>query len=214
MVAYREDQLRNMRTDLIRACLRCRIRTHTGILRCPGCARKLSDTSHIRLERQSTLYDFQKSGNAGREPLEGYILSKGALRGPLTGLSCVGFGLSGTAGRHMIHDSRVLPFELEVDGGVLSVDPDVAVLERMVDPPRQVEANPDDDLARFLDERGVFAVPLDLAELLLREGDPVVVEGDLARRDVSEAHRRYRRSAVERCLVGDAERPLVIRVLA
>jgi hypothetical protein len=182
---------------------------------CPACGQELWHTERQPLTGLSGFAihpgrrDFDE-----RQVLEGHVVSTSSLKGPVSGLSCVGFGLSGMAGAHVVHDACVAAFELEVDDQPVWVAPAVALLDAAPGTPRELEARPHDALGRFLRGRGLPALGLELSEVLIREGDLLRVEGDLSTRRDARVVDGYRRSTHTVLLEGDADRPLIVSLLS
>ena len=217
-----------MRTDLLRVCSICRIRTHTGYVECPKCYAQLKSTTDSWLRRGASVGLDDESVSSGSQVVEGRIIAGRRLRGPLTGLRCAGFTLYGQVDGHAVADAAISRFEIEVSPSVsMIVDAEVASLVLQRDGPSSIPLQGDNSvLEDFLEERGIRMVNVALAEAMVREGDWVRVSSDLHRlaeaivREedwvrASDLHQRhpYRHARRESRLLGDAKRPLVVELL-
>jgi len=202
-----------MRTDLLRVCSSCRVRTHTGHVYCPWCDNELESSAGAWLSPTAPVTLDQTPTPRSGQPVDGRIVAGRKLRGPLTGLRCAGFALYGQAHGQTLADAAISPFTMETTDGVsITVDVQVAILELRREGPRSIRPEGDSSaLQHFLEERGIRMVDLALAEVMLREGDWVRVTGELDRRP--KAAESYRRGGHELRLLGDADRPLVIELL-
>jgi hypothetical protein len=109
----------------------------------------------------------------------GAVRVKSPVPSPLRHRPCAAFRLIGQGPLGDIDDAGGVPFEVVLDGGQrVQVDPTHASIAIEVDEEAAV-VRPDQELARFLERRGVFPDrgPVRVAEAVLRDGDRVVVEG-------------------------------------
>lgn len=152
--------------------------------------------------------------------LEGVArLGSVAIPAPVSGETCLLFGLRASLPEHELEDADGGDFDLELDGGErVTVSLEHAVLEaaarararHVFAPERAVAAR---ELQAFLDARGIVlpdpATAFEVDETLVRDGDRVAVTGAvLGGRLVA-----VTRGASRRVVAGDAEHPLVVTVL-
>lgn len=117
----------------------------------------------------------------GLSELRGTVRVLEPLTSPVQQTPCAAFRLVGHGPLGEIDDAGATPFELETeDGERVRVEPDPAWVALEVEE-RAQPVQLDDRLRRFLEQRGLFPErgEVRVAEAVLRDGDPVVVEGAL-----------------------------------
>lgn len=150
--------------------------------------------------------------------LEGVArLASVAIPAPVSGATCLLFGLRASLPGHELEDADGGDFDLELDGGErVTVSLEHAVLEdtdatarhHVVTPDR---AGSDGELQAFLAARGISlpASDVEIDETLVRDGDRVAVTGGLLGGKLV----AVTKGASRRVVAGDAEHPLVVAKL-
>jgi len=139
----------------------------------------------------------------------GRVRARAALPSPLAGAPCVAWRLVGGTPSSAIDDGGGASFEVIADDGrVAEVALGAAVIALAVEAaPRPVEPGP--ALTEFLAARAVArGEPLRLAEAVLRDGDPVEIEG---RAEGAVRPEGYRGTATVQRFRDHPDAPLVIR---
>ncbi|MFW6050100.1 MAG: hypothetical protein ACODAU_02930 [Myxococcota bacterium] len=142
-------------------------------------ARRMALRGRNPARRILTIDDQEVLRSPHVRELRGRVRAGSPLRSPLEGLPCVAWRVAGEGPVGDVDDALAAPFELVTDDGrTIRVLPSPATVAVELDArPRPVKPSP--ELARFLQERGVYPErgPVTLAEAVLKDGDRVVVEG-------------------------------------
>jgi hypothetical protein len=152
--------------------------------------------------------------SAAREALRGVVRRAAvSVYGPVSGAECVVFGVHGDVDGAPLDDADGADFDLELDGGervFVSLEHASLVDEDPKAPATVLRTQALDELLahRSVVEPGAEAV-CTLAEVLVRDGDPVTVEGDV-KASVALAFGGTGRKEV-RVASGQASSPLIVR---
>jgi len=140
--------------------------------------------------------------------LTGKVRARQVCTSPLAQAACVGFRLVGVVGRFDVDDSGGEAFDLvREDGSAVRVRLDHAALVLEVGEPAAASHSP--GLAHFLAGRGIpRSGAMELAEGLLRDGDPVVVTGTIEKVAEPDGFRGTRYVDEVR---GRADAPVIVR---
>lgn len=141
----------------------------------------------------------------------GILHAVAPLTSPVTGEPCVGFRVVGRAGRFVVDDAAVAPFELVTPEGTrVAVLASASELELPVCVSEPTEGAIE-RVERFLCERGVdvanTGIGIVVTEGVLREGEEVVVEGVLEPPKAI----GYRQCASNEVLIGRSDQPVIVR---
>jgi hypothetical protein len=128
------------------------------------------------------------------------------ITSPVSQTTCLAFGLRGATPEADLADAEGGDFDIELQSGErVLVSLEHAVLIADSQPGKDVVV--DDELAEYLENRGITADKLALDEVVLREGDVVTVSG--LRLGASVATAGGQRARV---LAGDEARPLAVKI--